>query len=118
MCDFDKEFINVSFDKKLQSEDLTNECFIDYTEYKLRYTIETYKRREAYNKLCADIDVPQPVGNDVLFRYANNTLKVRQRKDLLLKQRAALENFLDYISKIGDVDLKYKEKRVLKRHST
>jgi hypothetical protein len=51
MCDFDKEFINVSFDKKLQSEDLTNECFIDYTEYKLRYTIETYKRREAYNKL-------------------------------------------------------------------
>ncbi len=116
MCDFDRDFINIQFDKKLQG--VSDECFLDYTEYKLRYTLDTYKNREAYMKIQAKLDTPTDSEKDITFRYINNAPLIRQRKTIILRQRTLLENFLDYISKIEAIDIKYKEKRIFKRHST
>ena len=113
-AEFEKRFIDINFDIMLSDtcDGVSSECYIDYTNYKLRYLINSSKRYEEYRTLHKTMYPKKQVDDvgDVLFRFTNTSKISKKCKDLVIQQRLELSNFKDYISKINVIDNKTKTK--------
>lgn len=102
---FKREYIDADFDKILTDScnvaELSNESFIDYTEYKLNYMMSANARYDRLKALVqATLDYKQVSGDDIIYTYTNYPLFNRQCSEILIAQREQFNNFTDFIKGI------------------
>jgi hypothetical protein len=113
MSNFKRDFIDIDFDRLLDDvcdvSSLSNRCYLDYTEYKLNYMLETQKNYDFYKKAEANVTNYKTTlkTGDVLYSFTNYTRDNKVYKDILLRQRRLFENFTEFIKSVPILNSRY-----------
>lgn len=113
---FKKEFVDVDFDKILQgvcdTSTLSSKYYLDYTEYKMNYTMSTSKNysniKQTLNKMTDFKSVCKTTG-DTLYSYTNYENDNKIYKGIIQEQRVTFNNFIDFIKKIPILESRMKK---------